>query len=176
MSSESIEDIKIDSVRKESENYRIKSYVVFLIVFAIILMFLVFLGRIGNDFFGLMIFLIIFIIPVIILFRNKLPKLLPEFITNSLYEIDDDLANSQPIYSVSQQTKEYAYLFSFVVLIIGSIVLIADYRKQLEDKMSVFKILGSLVCLIFAGIMLSNITGEELKITDSDDHELSSEN
>ena len=49
-------------------------------------------------------------------------------------------------------------------------------RKKIEDKMSVFKILGSLVCLIFAGIMLANITGEELRISDSDDHELSSEN
>ena len=174
MSSEKIENIKIDSVRKESENYRIKSYVVFLIIFAIILMFLVFLGRIGNDVFGLLVFLIIFIIPVLILFRNKIPNLLPEFVTNSLYEIDDDLANSQPVYSFSQQTKEYAYLFTFVVLIIGSVVLIADYRKKLEDKMSVFKIMASLLCIVFAGIMLANITGEELKISDSDDHELSS--
>jgi len=172
MSSESIENIKIDSVRKGSESYRIKSYVVFLIVFAVILMFLIFLGRIGNDVFGLLVFLIIFIIPVIILFRNKIPNLLPEFVSNSLYEIDNELEKGQPVYSVSQQTKEQSYLFGFVILIIGALVLIADYRKKIEDKMSVYKILGSLVCLIFAGIMLANITGEELKISDNDDHEL----
>jgi hypothetical protein len=142
-----------------------------LIILAIILLFLIFLGRFGNDIFGLLIFLIIFIIPVMILFRNKIPTLLPDFVSNSLYEIDNEINKGQPVYSVSQQTKEYAYLFGFVVLLIGAIVLIADYRNQLQDNMSVIKIFGSLLCLIFAGIMLSNITGEELSISGYADEE-----
>jgi hypothetical protein len=166
-SAESIENIKIDSVRSATEKYRIKSYVVFIIVLAIILLFLVFLGRFGNDVFGILVFLIIFIIPAAILLRNKIPSLIPDFITNSLVEIDNSQDVGQPVYNVSKRTKEIAYLFMFVVLVIGAIVLIAEYRKKIEDKMSFFKILGSLVCLVFAGSILAHITGEELTISDN---------
>ena len=164
-SAESIENIKINSVRSATEKYRIKSYVVFIIILAIILLFLIFLGRFGNDVFGLLVFLIVFIIPAVILLRNRIPALIPDFISNSLVEVDNNQNVGQPVYSVSQRTKEIAFLFMFVVLVIGSIVLIAEYRKKIEDKMSFFKIMGSLLCLVFAGIMLANITGEELSIT-----------
>ena len=168
MSSDSIENIKIDALRKQTENYRIKSYVMFLILLGIILLVLIFIGRLGNDLFGLLIFLLIFSIPMLILFRNKLPNIMPEFITNSLYEIDETKEDVQPVYNVSTKTKQNAYLFAFIVLIIGSIMFIADYRNQLEDRSSFLKIVGSLVCIIFAGIILSNITGEELSFSTLD--------
>ena len=65
------------------------------------------------------------------------------------------------------KTTELANLFGVVVLLIGSIVLIIKYRKQIEDPMTFYKIMGSIVCLVFAGIMLSNVTGEELTIGSS---------
>jgi cytochrome bd-type quinol oxidase subunit 2 len=166
MSSENIDNIKINAVRSQTKKYKLKSYVIFLIVFAIILLFLIFLGRIGNDVFGLLMFLIMFMIPVMIIFRNTIPNLMPDFISNSLYEIDNSQDVGQPVYNVNQKTKESAYLFVMVVLIIGAIVLIAEYRNKIEDKMSFYKVMGSLICIIFAGIMLANITGDELKISE----------
>tara|TARA_B110000483_G_C17946684_1_gene446698 strand:- start:353 stop:628 length:276 start_codon:yes stop_codon:yes gene_type:complete len=91
---------------------------------------------------------------------------MPDFISNSLYEIDNSQDVGQPVYNVNQKTKESAYLFVMVVLIIGAIVLIAEYRNKIEDKMSFYKVMGSLICIIFAGIMLANITGDELKISE----------
>ena len=164
-SDKSIEDVKINAVQSESKHYRIKSYVVFLILLGIILLFLIFLGRIGNDVFGLIVFLIIFIIPALIIFKNKIPHLVPDFIANSLYEDNPHPEANQPVYSVSQRTKDFGYLFIFVVLLIGSIVLIAEYRKKIEDKMSFFKIMASLLCLGLAGTVLANITGVELSLS-----------
>ena len=66
----------------------------FLILIAIILLVLIFLGSFGNDLFGLIVFLVIFLVPVAIIFRNKLPNILPDFITNSLFEIDESVSFS----------------------------------------------------------------------------------
>ena len=159
-----LEDVKVESYKRESKSYRIKSYVMFLIIIAIIFLFLLFLGSFGNDLFGLIVFLAIFSIPVILIFRNQLPSVLPDFIKDSLFEIDNS-EDTQPIYNVNKRTTEMANLFGVVVLLIGSIVLIIKYRKQIEDPMTFYKIMGSMICLVFAGTMLSNITGEELSIS-----------
>lgn len=172
---QSIENVKVNELKSDTQNYRIKSYVVFLIVILLIFIFLVFLGRIGNDVFGIMMFSVIFIVPVLILLRNKLSTLLPEFIRKSLFEIDDSL-NEQPIYNLDKKTMEYGYLFTMIVLLIGAVVLIADYRDKINDPSTFLKIMLSLICLILAGIMLSHITGEELSISGVEDEELKIEN
>ena len=171
MSNNELEDIKIDSVRRETPRYRIKSYVVFLILIAIIFLVLLFLGSFGNDLFGLFVFIIIFSVPVILIFRNKLPSILPDFITDSLYEVDESIEDSQPVYSMSVRTKQLANLFGVVVLLIGAIVLIVKYRNQIADPMCFYKIMGSMLALSFAGIMLVNVTGEELSLTTGEEEE-----
>ena len=170
MSNNQLEDIKIQSVRSESKQYKIKSYVTFLILIVIVFAFFLFLGSFGNDMFGLLVFLIIFSLPVIIIFRNSLPKILPDFIADSVYEIDNT-TDSQKIYNISTKTTQSGLLFGIAVLLIGAIALIVKYRKQIEDPMCFFKIMGSMVCLSFAGIMLSKVTGEELSILDDEELE-----
>jgi hypothetical protein len=165
ISQSNLDNIKIDTIRKGTQKYKIKSFVYFIIVIALLLLVFVFLGGIGNDFFGLMIFLIMMILPVLMLFRNKLPSVMPEFLANSLFEIDYSAEQSLSPYSISLRNQQYAKLFSIVVLIIGAIVLIADYRKKLGDKMVFYKIMGSLVCLIMAGIILSDVTGQDLSLS-----------
>ena len=165
MAQSNLDNIKIDTIRKGTHKYKIKSYVYFIIVIALLLLVFVFLGGIGNDFFGLMIFLIMMLLPVLMLFRNKLPSVMPEFLANSLFEIDYSAEQSVSPYSISLRNQQYAKLFSIVVLIIGAIVLIADYRKKLGDKMVFYKIMGSLACLIMAGIILSDVTGQDLSLS-----------
>ena len=160
-----LDNIKIEEIRKGTHKYKIKSYVYFIIVLALLLLVFVFLGGIGNDFFGLMIFLIMMILPVLMLFRNKLPSVMPEFLANSLFEIDFSEEQNLSPYSISLRNQQYAKIFSVTVLIIGGLVLIADYRNKIADKMSFYKIMGSLGCLIMAGIILSDVTGEDLSLT-----------
>ena len=165
LSQSNLDNIKIDTIRKRTHKYKIKSYIYFIIVIALLLLVFVFLGGIGNDFFGLMIFLIMMILPVLMLFRNKLPSVMPEFLANSLFEIDYSSEQSLSPYSISLRNQQYAKLFSIIVLIIGGIVLIADYRQKIGDKMSFYKIMGSLGCLIMAGIILSDVTGQDLSLS-----------
>lgn len=170
-----LDNLKIESIRKGTEKYRIKSYVIFFIVIAILLLFFVLLGSIGNDFFGILIFSAMMILPVLILFRNRLPSIIPTFLSNSIYEIDYRPDTGTTAYNVSQKNKEYGLIFAMIVLIIGSVVLIADYRRvvnfkgdlidNLGDKASFFKIMGSVGLLIAAGIVLSNITNKELSLS-----------
>jgi hypothetical protein len=164
ISKSNLDNIKIDAIRKGTQKYKIKSYVYFIIVIALLLLVFVFLGGIGNDFFGLMMFLIMMILPVLMLFRNKLPSVIPDFLANSLFEIDFSEEQNLSSYSISLRSQQYAKIFSIVVLIIGALVLIADYRKKLGDKMVFYKIMGSLGCLIIAGIILSDVTGQDLSI------------
>ena len=136
----------------------------------------VILGGIGNDFFGLMIFLLIMLMPVLLLFRHQLPSVMPDFLSNSIYEIDNRPERELPAYAISEKNKQYAYIFSAVVLIIGSIVLIADYRKNIGDKMIFLKIMSSVLCLIFAGILVGEFSGEDLYLGDKEQDEKAEEN
>ena len=124
----SLHDLKIDTIRKGSVKYRIKSYIYFMLLLLIVFIVFILLGGIGNDFFGLIIFLIVMLMPVLLLFRNKIPSIMPDFIADSVYEIDNRPETQLAPYQISQKNKEYAMIFSIVVLIIGSVVLIADER------------------------------------------------
>lgn len=164
MSNDTIEDVKINSIRRDTNNYRIKSYVIFIIMIGIIALVLLFLGSFGNDLFGLLIFLLLFIIPVIILFRNQIPSMLPDFIAESVFEIDNK-PKGDPVYNISKVHTEYAMIFGLFILLVGAIFLIIDYRKKLEDPMSVYKIYGSVICCVFSGFMLTKLTGDEFTLS-----------
>lgn len=171
-----LEDLKIDTIRKGTPKYRIKSYIYFVLLILILLIVFVLLGGIGNDFFGLMVFLFIMLMPVLLLFRNRLPSLMPDFLADSIYEIDNRPENELTGYNISQKNKEYGMLFGIVVLIIGAIALIADYRKNIGDKMIFFKIMGSVFCLIVAGIILGEFSGEDLYLGSKAQDEAAEEN
>jgi hypothetical protein len=171
-----LNDLKIDTIRKGTVKYRIKSYIYFMLLLLIVFIVFILLGGIGNDFFGLIIFLIVMLMPVLLLFRNKMPSVLPDFIANSVYEIDNRPETELAPYQISQRNKEYAMIFSIVILIIGSIVLIADYRNNIGDKMCIFKIMGSVICLIVSGIMVGEFSGEDLYLGSKEQDEAADKN
>ena len=55
-------------------------------------------------------------------------------------------------------------MFGIVVLLIAAVFIIADYRNKIADGMTGYRIFGSVICLIFAALMLGNLTGEELTL------------
>lgn len=170
MSSEktSLEDLKIETVRKGTKRYKIKSYVYFVIVILLFLVFIVFMGKLGNDFLGLLFFLLLMILPVLIVFRHKIPSILPGFLEDSLYEIDHKPINdkNEPIlpYDINKKHIQIGKIFIMVILIIGSIMLIFKYKKNLRDGNSIYHIMGSLGCLIVAGIILGDVTGKNFTL------------
>ena len=171
-----LDNLKIDTIRKGTPKYRIKSYIYFVLVIAVLLLLFFLIGSIGNDFMGLLIFSIMMILPVLILFRNQLPGVIPSFLSDSIFEVDHKPDTKIQPYNISEKTKQYGKIFVMVILLLASIVLIADYRKTIDfdgnfiqnlgDPMSFFKIMGSLFCVIAAGIVLSDITGEEFSLGD----------
>ena len=79
---------KVSETLVEPSKYKIKSYTMFTVLILVIIGFVLLVGVIGPDFFAILFFLFIMAIPVLILFRNKFIKLLPNFISNNLLEID----------------------------------------------------------------------------------------
>ena len=116
------------------------------------------------------------LLPVLLLVGNKIPSIISDFIADSVYEIDNRPETQLAPYQISQKNKEYAMIFSIVVLIIGSVVLIADYRKNIGDKMCFFKIAASVICLIVAGIMVGEFSGEDLYLGSKEQDEEAEKN
>ena len=167
------QNVKIETIRKGTPKYKIKSYVIFIILLALFVLVFMVLGQLGNDFMGLMIFLILMIVPVLVIFRNQLPNILPDFISDSLLEIDhkQNKGSSIEAYDIDIKQIQQAKIAGVCILVLASIVLIADYRKKIGDKMSIYKIMASLLCLIIAAIMLSNVTGKDISLSFKEDRE-----
>lgn len=151
-------DIKLSEHIKTNTEYKIKSYTFFGILILILIGFLLMIGKFGPDFFALLVFLLIFSIPVILLFRNKLTNILPEFISKNLLEIDNSKTKEKKIkFSISKYVKEVAIYIMVCILLIGSGILIKNANSDFTDKKCMYKILGAVSCSIIAGIVLLEI-------------------
>jgi len=157
--SDELNDVTMDSYIRKSPGKRFKSYTIGVIFVLIIIGCVFFIGTIGSDFFALLIFLLIISIPVLILFRKKLLNILPNFISNSLLEIDEEDKNENinPQFSISKWVKEAAIYITIVLLLITSIIIFIDFRKKINKKKTVYKIIGGLLCIVLAGMLLLDI-------------------
>jgi len=159
MGDEELNDITMDSYIRKSPGKRFKSYTIGVIFTLIIIGCIFFIGTIGSDFFALLIFLLIISIPILILFRKKLLNILPDFLSSSLLEIDNEEKNESlnPKFSISKWVKEAGIYITIVLLVITSIILLIDFRKKLNEKKTLYKILGGLLCVVFSGMLLLDI-------------------
>ena len=147
---------------KKSHKMKFKSYVSVAVLTLLFLLFIFMLGRIGPDFFAIVIFLFVISIPIIILLRHKLAGLLPKAISDNLLEIDADLDESEGRkYSISLYTKQAGMYIIVAALCIQSVILLNNAKKNLAKRETVYKILGSAVSLIIAGIIVLEVA--ELK-------------
>ena len=151
-------DIEISETFTLSNNYKIKSYTLMVILILLILGVLFMVGQFGPDFFALLIFLIIMFIPVILLLKDKLIPILPKLISDNLLEIDHKETEVNKInYSVSKYIKELGLYIMISVMLIGSLVFLKTGNDNLDTQSSIYKILGSLVCIIIGGIILLEV-------------------
>ena len=157
-------DVQLSDTIKKDPKYRIKSYTILVIVIAVIIGFLLLVGRFGPDFFAILIFFVIMLIPVILLLRDKLSNILPSFISNSLLEIDHSEEKTKSLkFNPSKYTKQVGLYILIVILLIGSIIFIKKagdglrLKDEKETKKVIFKILGALICTTISGIILLEI-------------------
>ena len=80
---------------KKSPKMKFKSYVSVAVIILLVFLFVFMLGKIGGDFFAIIVFLFVISIPVLILLRHKLVGLLPKPFVDNLLEIDADLDESE---------------------------------------------------------------------------------
>ena len=151
-------DIEISQELRKNPSYRIKSYTMFFVCLLLIFGTVFMIGTFGPDFFAFLVFIIIFLIPVLLLFKNKFIHILPSFIGDSLLDIDHENKPKRKIkFSVSQYTKEVGLYIMIGILLIGAGLLLNDGYKTIDQEEhieSLKKIMGSFVCVTIAGILI----------------------
>ena len=148
---------KVSETLVEPSKYKIKSYTMFTVLILVIIGFVLLVGVIGPDFFAILFFLFIMAIPVLILFRNKFIKLLPNFISNNLLEIDHREKKNAIQFNPSKYTKQVGLYLIIIILLIGSIIFLKKGHDKLDEKKSIIKIMGGLVCIVIAGSILLEV-------------------
>ena len=143
---------------KSNPRYRIKSYAMTIILVALVIGFILLVGIFGPDFFALFIFLLIMAIPVILLLRDKLINVLPEFLSSRLIEIDhSDEKKKNITFNPSKYTKQVGLYIIVSILLIGGGIFLNKGNELLKEYKSIYKILGALVCVVMAGSILLEI-------------------
>jgi hypothetical protein len=161
MSSEKKEEIsnsQMEVIVKDNPKYKIKSTLTLIVFILIIVGIIFFMGTVIPEFFVFIIFLFILSLPIILILRQKIYNIVPNFIKNSLVEIDkrDENQKNQTV-SISKKYKQILVIIFVTLLFIGSIIYLRKFIKKLEEKKSITKLLGSLVCIIIAGITMLDI-------------------
>lgn len=143
---------------KSNPRYRMKSYTMTIILVALIIGFILLVGIFGPDFFALFIFLLIMAIPVILLLRDKLINVLPEFLSSRLIEIDHSEEEKNKVaFNPSKYTKQVGLYIIVSILLIGGGIFLNKGNELLKEYKSIYKILGGLVCVVMAGSILLEI-------------------
>jgi len=155
-------DVQLSETIKQEPKYRIKSYTMVVVLIAIIIGFLLAIGRFGPDFFAILIFFVIMLIPVVLLLRNKLANVLPTIISENLLEIDHSEEKQYNVkFNPSRYTKQVGMYIMIVILLVGAIFFLKKSRDGLKNEKegakSIYKILGGLVCSTIAGVILLEI-------------------
>ena len=151
-------DIEISEKLIISQNYKIKSYTLMVILILLVLGVLFMVGQFGPDFFALLIFLLIMFVPVILLLKDRLIPILPSLISDNLLEIDHSNKETNNInFNTSKYTKELGLYIMIVIFLIGSVVFLKKGYNNIDDHKSIYKILGSLACIIISGVILLEV-------------------
>ena len=173
--------IKISETIKDNPEYRIKSYTLLVISIAIMIGCIFMVGRLGPDFFAIIAFLFIMSFPIIIIFRKKIVNILPNIISDNLFEVNHDVEIKKNInYDLSKLMKQIGFYIIIVILLIGSIffihkgykiishsdvekssVNVQDFKKLFSDEYmtkqypkAIYKILGALLFTTISGIII----------------------
>ena len=155
---EEIDSVKINTIISENPKYKIKSTLILVIIILVVVGLIFFTGTIIPEFFVFIIFTLILSLPIIILLRKKLYNVVPDFIKNSLVEIDNNVGKkNNKNFKISTYYKQIMkFIFVFLILI-GSIQYLNKFNNEMTEKKSIYKFLGSFICLLIGGVTMLDI-------------------
>ena len=154
---EEISNAEMKVIVKENPQYRIKSMLTIIVLVLIIVAIIFFMGTILPEVFVFIISLFILSLPIILLLRQKIYDFVPTFFKDSLLEIDDTGDKKEEPVSISRKYKQVLALIFVSLLFIQSIRYLNNFKKNLGEKKSISKFLGSFVCILLAGITLLDL-------------------
>ena len=100
-------------------------------------------GLFGPEFLKFFMFMLLFLLPVLVTFRNVFLLFLPEFIKNNLSIVDEDIDNKKneydPIKKINIETKRNDYLIMTVCLfcVIGGVFLLNGNKNTIDEPIQV---------------------------------------
>lgn len=157
-------------VVNKGEIKMIRYNVFMILLFILILGILFIIGKFGQDGLAFFIFIIFLMVPLIVMYRNKLPRFIPYPLRN-LFE-DDDLEKPKDNIINNKKTtklsKQIFLIVGIVLLLLGTFVLIINMKGDLLTTTpaeisikngTLSKIFAALLCLIIAGILTIKLDG-----------------
>ena len=148
-----ISGVQIDEIVSQNPKTRIKSYLRLILLFLVLFGVLFIVGSFVPEFLVLFVFLLLMSAPIIILLRKKISGILPNFISNSLMEIDNrNEEEKKQNYSVSLYYKQVLSIIFWFLLFAGGINYLKQFIKQYTEKKSIMKFLASFVCITLGGL------------------------
>ena len=150
-------DIELSESNTTAQKYKLKSFTAYVILILIIIGVLFLSGKLGPNFFVVILFILIVLTPILIIFRKNLVHVLPKPLTDNLLEIDESIEETKKqrrAYKISRINKEIGMYFLVFVLLIGAFVQLYLTKYAIKEKKSIYTIFGALACIIGAGVII----------------------
>lgn len=130
-----------------------KNYLLMTIVILFLIMLVFLAGILKRDIYPFMIFMFLVFIPVIIMFRNQIHRILPFNLGDKIEDKADDVVEAtQDIYD----NKRMKQIFLIVAIAILNIFVIALFFQK-DFKYSFFKIGCAIMSVIIACILIDEL-------------------
>ena len=177
-----LSNIELSSYIKSNNERKFKSNIGLFVVILLIFGVLFLISQYGENFLIFSIFILIFIIPVFILFKTQILNMLPDYLQSSLTTIDEsearDTIDFKFRFKISQYIKEILCYIASAIFCIGSIYLIYIINNLLnkgvvewkpktielqgdsikKSKEIIIKCAGCLICICISGVIILEIS------------------
>lgn len=177
-----LSNIELSSYIKSNNERKFKSNIGLFVVILLIFGVLFLISQYGENFLIFSIFIVIFLIPVFILFKTQILDMLPDYVKSSLTTIDETEAREtidlQFKFRISQYLKEILCYIAAALFVIGSLYLINIIRNLLnkgtiewkpktiqlqgesikKSKEIGIKLIGCLLCICISGVIILEIS------------------
>lgn len=150
-------DIKLSESNTASQNYKIKSFTGYAVLILLVIGALLLSGKLGPNFFVIVLFALIVLIPVFIIFRKNLVHVLPKPLSDNLLEIDEkqeEAKKQKKVYKTKRVTKEIGMYILVTVLLLGAFFQLYLTKYAIKEKKSLYTIFGALACIILSGVII----------------------
>jgi len=161
-------DITLSEVPQKKGQIKMMKYHVFIIIVALVVIgFIVIVGKFGSNGLAFFIFITFLLIPVIVMYGNKLPNYIPGPLGSLISGNEVEKPNKKSKKIVSKMGKQIFMIVSIILLITGCIILMSNINNDLKHNVpkeisleneTFTRIMMSLLCAIIAGVLLLKLT------------------